>query len=62
MVGGLNTMDRGSKYHEYGGRYTMVRGVILQWVREIKISWVSGSKYRGEGVKISWVSGTKCHG
>ena len=40
----------------------MVRGVILQWVREIKISWVSGSKYRGEGVKISWVSGTKCHG
>jgi hypothetical protein len=48
-------MDRGLKYHEYGGRYTMVRGVKIPWVREIKIPWVSGSIYRGKGVKIPWV-------
>ena len=55
MVGGLNRMDRRLKYHEYGGRYTMVRGVKIPWVREIKIPWVSGSIYRGKGVKIPWV-------
>ena len=37
----------------------MVRGVKIQWVREIKIPWVSGSIYRGQGVKIPWVGGTK---
>ena len=46
LVGGSIYYGRGSKYHEYEGRYTMVRGV--------KIPWVSGSKYRGKGVKIQY--------
>ena len=29
----------GSKYHGYGGRYSIVRG--------IKISWIGGSTYHG---------------
>ena len=62
MVGGLNTMDRGSKYHEYGGRYTMVRGVKIPWVREIKIPWVSWSIYRWQGVKIPCEGGQNSMG
>ena len=27
-----NTMDRGSIYHGYGGRYTMGMGVDIPWV------------------------------
>ena len=53
-VGGSIYNGRGSKYHEYEGRYTMDRGV--------KIPWVSGSKYRGKRDKIPWVSGSSYHG
>jgi hypothetical protein len=60
-VGGSIYYGRGSQYHEYEGRYTMVRVVKIPWVREIKIPCVSGSIYRGQGVKIPWLGG-KHHG
>jgi hypothetical protein len=41
MVSGQTTMDRGSKYHGYGGRYIMGKGV--------NIPWVSGSIYHEQG-------------
>ena len=46
---------KGSKYHRYGGRYTMGRG--------IDIPGVGGSQYTmGRGVDIPWVVGSICHG
>ena len=59
MVGGQNTMDRGSKYHEYGVDIPWLGGVNIPWVRDINIPWVSGSIYRGQGVKIPWVDMSK---
>ena len=61
-VGGSIYYGRGSQYHEYEGRYTMVRGVKIPWVREVKIPWVSGSIYRGQWVKIPWFGGKNTMG
>ena len=64
-------MGRGSKYHGYGVRCTMGRGVKIPWVgidislvggqytigRRVKIPWIGRSRYHGNGVDIPWVGG-----
>jgi hypothetical protein len=52
----------GQKYHGHRGRYIMVSGVKIPWEREIKIPWVSGSIYHGQGGQNTMGRGSKYHG